>query len=539
VLRAIEDAAAPVAARLQLVQTLREQAEATSAALDLFFLNRMAELLKGLHAARMNLGELKELTERLTSPPLIPARFLGAVAGERPLAMVAVGNSRVILNIAPDVDLAGFKIGDEVMLNQKQSAVLSKSPFKMPAHGQTAVFQRKLEDGRAVVRAGDAESIVGLAAGTNTDLKMGDSVRWDPTAQLVLEEIPQDNNSEFRLSAVPDLALEMVGGQRRNLNQLISALTMVFTAPQTAARYNLGGVMRAILLHGPPGTGKTLMVKVAAAHLQRLLGKRCNILCVRPGQFLNEYVGVTERKIREAFRAMRETEGFNLMFLDEIETIGRTRGEKFGSGHSDRFLGSLLVELQGMDNGGAESCAVIAATNRLDMLDSALVSRMELQLAVGRPDQQAAREIFSIHLGNQIPYHTNGHSAHATRGKIIDRAVGLFYGNGSSPLCTVKFRDGTHRTIAAHELASGRLFEQVCRAACETAAYREIERGSTGLLVEDIEEAVLDTQEKLAASLTRHNIHQYVSDLKQDLEVMAVEPVVRHVARPHRYVTFE
>lgn len=534
-LMAIGEGAPSLAVKLQTVQQLRDQSKETSVGIDKFLFEQLIAQQEGLLAARSNIGELKNILELMTAPPLLPARFLGRLPGARPLVQVVLNNSRLILGVAPGVKLDDVRVGDEVVINKKENVVIGPSPFPPGAHGQTGYFQRMLSDGRMVLRGiGDGDTIIGVAtAAAGEQWRQGDLVRWDTASQLALEKVQQDTASEFRLEAIPDLPLESVGGQQANLQRLIAALMLTLTQPETARRYGLGG-MRAVLMHGPPGTGKTLMAKVAGAQLQRTLGRACHIMVVKPGGFENEFVGVTQRKIRECFAALRRAEGFGLLFLDEIESIARTRGGPVNH-HSDKFLAALLVELQGLASDGA-SCAVIAATNRLDMLDPALVSRMEVQLHVGRPDPRAARDIISIHMPRELPYHSNGHPGSVTREQIVDRCVAMFYNPQSSVLCTVKFRDGSQRVVTARDLVSGRCFEQTCRLARQAAAYREVNGGEPGLTVHDIEEAASEAIEKLASSLTRFNIHQHVCDLRQDMEVVAVEPIVKRVPRPYRYI---
>jgi SpoVK/Ycf46/Vps4 family AAA+-type ATPase len=320
------------------------------------------------------------------------------------------------------------------------------------------------------------------------------------------------------------------------MKKLISAMTLAATAPEIARRYGLAGMMRTILLFGPPGTGKTHMVRVAGSYLQRVTGRKCYLNVVRPGAWEDMYVGSTQKKIRQTFDLMRRQDGISLLFIDEIESIGRARGG-LGNIHGDQFLGAFLVELQGLEADSRSQVIVVAATNRPDMLDPALTSRMELQLPVLRPDAQAAREIFEIHLPESLPFHSNGHPGSVERERAIDRGVSLFYApNATGPLAVLKYRDGSQRNILPADLISGRAIEQACRFASQAAAFREVEGGEPGLTEQDIEEAVLDSHQKTVSSLTRHNIHQYLSDVRQDMEIVALEPVIRRVNKPHRFL---
>jgi SpoVK/Ycf46/Vps4 family AAA+-type ATPase len=228
-------------------------------------------------------------------------------------------------------------------------------------------------------------------------------------------------------------------------------------------------------------------------------------------------------------------DGFAVLFLDEIEAVGRIRGSAVGH-HSDKFLAALLAELDGFtDRGGV---AIIAATNRKDMVDPALLERLsDVEIHVSRPDMRGARAIFQIHLPESLPYSPNGASAEDTRLEIIETAVSRFYSpNAENELCILRFRDGKTRTVTARELASGRIFEQICRAARQAAFLRDVRGGEPGLRVADIENAVSHAMKRLASTLSLRNVHAYLSDLPQDVDVVSVEPVVRKVSRPHRYL---
>ncbi len=100
----------------------------------------------------------------------------------------------------------------------------------------------------------------------------------------------------------------------------------------------------------------------------------------------------------------------------------------------------------------------------------------------------------------------------------------------------IKFRDGKTRTVTAGELMSGRTIEQICRAARQAAFLREVRSRERGLRVEDIDGAVADVIQRLSTLLTPRNAHAYLFDLPQDIDVVAVEPVLRRVAHAHRYL---
>ncbi|MDQ2976160.1 MAG: hypothetical protein M3R69_12220 [Acidobacteriota bacterium] len=152
---------------------------------------------------------------------------------------------------------------------------------------------------------------------------------------------------------------------------------------------------------------------------------------------------------------------------------------------------------------------------------------------------KAAREIFSKYLSADVPYALDGHGSDkvATRQALIDSAVSRLYApNSENDLATITFRDGKRRTIRAADLISGASIAKIAQAAVERACAREIEMNQPGLQLSDALSAVAEEFESVARSLTPANCHQYVCDLPQDVDVVSVEPIVRKVARPHRYL---
>jgi proteasome-associated ATPase len=541
--------------RARLLSESRQCSRHISQQIDMALFDRIDGLRRGLVSARNQQEELRSVLNRLVAPPLFPAVYLGPTqlpapeesedADEETIAgaMVQHGSSRRHVPLAAGVDQESIQIGDEVLLNSDMSVVIGKSPLPSPPFGDMAVVDRVLEDNRLLVQSGPEQRVIGVAATVRGEpWSAGDPVRWDRNAALAYERLARDDGKEFLLQSVADTPLGHVGGLSQVRDELISVLTLALSAPDVAKRYGLGG-QRTILLVGPPGVGKTLLAKIAGAEIQRRLGRRCSILVVKPSAFEDPYVGVTQQKIRQCFQALRQAKGFGLLFLDEIESVGRARGSAGSVGfHNDKFLASLLAEIEGFESDGADGdapTALIAATNRIEMLDPALVERMQVQIRVPRPDLRAAREIFDIHLPPELSYNPNGDRAPQTRREIIERAISLLYSQNASALCTVRFRDNTQRVVYARELTSGRCIQQISRAAKQAAAYREVRGGAPGLRLGDIEDAAAGTIESLAATLSRTNIHQYVADLRQDLDVVAVEPIVRRVSRPHRFLSDE
>lgn len=528
-LLAVGDGAPTLEQKVELARLMRGRSPESASQLDRALLDQLMRMRTGLRAAEAAQQELRELLDRLAAPPWHPALFLGAVETHLgPRAMVLHGGARRLVALANDVDLDTLVVGEEVFLGTEGNVVAGRSPYGAPPYGETAFFERVTADGRCVLRWRDDEVVVD-AAGTLQvrDLANGDLVRWDRTAWMAFEKIDAAAGRRFLLDDVPTTGRDRVGGLEADLDAVLSALTATLVDPARALAYGLGG-RRSILMVGPPGCGKTLMARVAAAEVSRLSGQRCRFAVVKPAEWESPWVGETQQNIRNCFRALREaSDGFAVLFLDEIESIGRIRGAASNL-HGDKFLAALLAELDGFSD--RTGIAIVAATNRKDLVDPALLERLsDVEVAVSRPDMRAARAIFDIHLPATLPLRDD-------RTAIVDTAVSRLYSpNGDNELCTLRFRDSTLRTVAAREVASGRLFAQICRAACQAAFLRERRGGDAGLRVADMEHAVAQAIDRLATTLTPHNLRAHLADLPQDVDVVSVEPVVRRTSRTHRY----
>lgn len=156
----------------------------------------------------------------------------------------------------------------------------------------------------------------------------------------------------------------------------------------------LGGTIpRGVLLVGPPGTGKTLLAKAVAGEA------KVPFFTISGSDFVEMFVGVGASRVRDMFEQAKKAAPC-IIFIDEIDAVGRHRGAGLGGGHDEReqTLNQLLVEMDGF--GGSEGIIVMAATNRPDVLDPALLrpGRFDRQVTVGLPDIKGREEILNVHL---------------------------------------------------------------------------------------------------------------------------------------------
>jgi cell division protease FtsH len=154
-------------------------------------------------------------------------------------------------------------------------------------------------------------------------------------------------------------------------------------------------IPRGILLMGPPGTGKTLLAKAVAGEA------RVAFFSISGSEFIEMFVGVGASRVRDMFESARK-EAPSIIFIDEIDSVGRSRGTGLGGGHDEReqTLNQILGEMDGFDP--HEAVVVLAATNRPDVLDAALLrpGRFDRKITLDLPDKKARRAIIDIHSVN-------------------------------------------------------------------------------------------------------------------------------------------
>ena len=180
--------------------------------------------------------------------------------------------------------------------------------------------------------------------------------------------------------------------EKEELQELIDFLKNPKKFTKLGAR-----IPKGVLLVGPPGTGKTLLAKAVAGEAN------APFYFISGSDFVELYVGVGASRVRDMFKQAKQNAPC-LIFIDEIDAVGRQRGTGIGGGHDEReqTLNQLLTEMDGF--GANEGIIIIAATNRPDVLDPALLrpGRFDRQVTVALPEQKAREEILKVHARNKI-----------------------------------------------------------------------------------------------------------------------------------------
>ncbi len=228
-----------------------------------------------------------------------------------------------------------------------------------------------------------------------------------------------------------------------------------------------------VLLVGPPGTGKTLLAKAVAGEAG------VPFFSISGSDFVEMYVGVGASRVRDLFETARKSHA-SIVFIDEIDAVGRHRGAGLGGGHDEReqTLNQLLVEMDGF--GSNDSVIVIAATNRPDILDPALLrpGRFDRQITVSAPDIHGREEILKVHSRNKpfessvdlavVAKSTAGFTG-ADLANLLNEAALLAARRGKSLIGMEDIQDAFTKVIAGPQKKSMRIKESEKR----KTAYHE------------------------------------------------------------------
>lgn len=200
--------------------------------------------------------------------------------------------------------------------------------------------------------------------------------------------------SLMMVESVPDATYEMIGGLDEQLKAIREVIELPVLHPELFEALGIAEP-KGVLLYGPPGTGKTLLARAVAHHT------KCTFIRVSGSELVQKYIGEGSRMVRELFTMARE-HAPAIIFMDEVDSIGSTRigGSSNSGGDSEvqRTMLELLNQLDGFMS-GPSSIKILMATNRMDMLDPALLrpGRIDRKIEFPEPNEEARLQILKIH----------------------------------------------------------------------------------------------------------------------------------------------
>lgn len=231
-------------------------------------------------------------------------------------------------------------------------------------------------------------------------LEPGDLVGTNKDSYLILEKLPSEFDSRVKAMEVDEKPTEEysdIGGCDKQIQELIEAVVLPMTHKDMFDNIGIKPP-KGILLHGPPGTGKTLLARACAKHTDAIFLKLAG------PQLVQMFIGDGAKLVRDAFELAKEKckergKGGAIIFIDELDAIGTKRfgGEQSGDREVQRTMLELLSQLDGFSSN--DNIKVIAATNRPDVLDPALLrsGRLDRKIELPHPTEEARARIMQIH----------------------------------------------------------------------------------------------------------------------------------------------
>jgi proteasome-associated ATPase len=442
-----------------------------------------------LRESREHIAALRDEVDKLTRPPS-PYGVVATRNDDGTLDIHSMGR-KMRVEVDPTLEIDDIEPGDEVYLNDSSAVIGHRRSDPV---GEVATLQHLLDDGIRVVVTGrgDEERVCELAGSLRgTRLRLGDRVRIDPRASVVLEVLPRPEVDELLLEEIPDVGYDDIGGLGTQIEAIADAVELPFLHQELFAEHRLPAP-KGILLYGPPGCGKTLIAKAVANSLARKVaaqigeGKgRSYFINIKGPELLNKYVGETERQIRLIFQRAREKseEGWPvIVFFDEMDSMFRTRGTGISSDMESTIVPQLLAEIDGVE--GLRNVIVIGATNREDLIDPAILrpGRLDVKIKIERPDAQAAAEIFARYLTDEIPI-----ASGASVPDLIASTVDAMYADlPENRFLEVTYQNGDREELHFKDFASGAMIENIVRRAKKSAIKRVIAGGERGVALEDL-----------------------------------------------------
>lgn len=259
-----------------------------------------------------------------------------------------------------------------------------------------AVLLEVLEDGRAVVRSSTGPTLVVQVSGLIdiSKLKPGIHVALNQRGSAIVEVLPIAEDHYVKAMEVderPKLRFSDVGGLHEQIRELREVVEMPLKNPELFSRIGIEPP-KGVLLYGPPGCGKTLLAKAVAGEVN------ATFIRLAASELAQKFVGEGARIVREVFKLARR-KAPAIVFIDELDAIGAKRVDVGTSGEREihRTLSQLLVEIDGFDP--LDKVKVMAATNRIDIIDPALLrpGRFDRLIHVPAPDERGRYEIYRIH----------------------------------------------------------------------------------------------------------------------------------------------
>lgn len=430
-------------------------------------------LVQALNRAGKELAKAKAQLTQLAHPPMSFATMIRVDSCrtddqgvQHAAAEIVSGNRRLIVPVAANLPAARLEPGRTVLLNENMVLVEQRDNETV---GIVRTVKQVLDDGRLLVAdtGGNLTLVRRSYALAHTSFDPSDRVIVDGSCRIALEALPGENDADLVLEETPDVSFDDIGGLDEEIERIRDAVQLPFQHRALFERYNLNPP-KGVLLYGPPGNGKTLIAKAVAHALSQGDGNGGRsgqvgggvFLSVKGPELLNKFVGESERLIRLIFQRARERaeEGRPvIVFIDEMDSLLRTRGSGISSDVETTIVPQFLAELDGVER--LDNVMVIGASNRIDMIDPAVLrpGRLDVKIHVERPKSKQAQSIIRHYLTDELPLQEE-YDADTLAEMLVDD---IYDDSCRRSLCDVCDEHGQWRSLHLSDVISGAMLKNI------------------------------------------------------------------------------
>lgn len=512
-------------------------------------LDAMHERNHALAAALSKAGEqLTDARSRLNDlahPPTTYAVFVRVDSTridrgvQRATAEVIQGARRMIVVVSPQVKVDHLTPGQSVLLNDNLVLVRAASTT---ITGPVRRVRSVLGADRLLVDDSSGARAVVLRGGgiVRRDVAEGDDVLLDASGHYAVEVLPRYDANDLVLEEAPDVTFADIGGLDEQIERIRDAVEMPFLHRDLYERYGLKPP-QGVLLYGPPGNGKTLIAKAianalskgficddapagaadasSAPHASRDVPARDTprspgvFLSVKGPEILSKYVGEAERTMRSVFARARERAARGvpvIVFIDEIDSLLRTRGSGVSSDIETTIVPQFLTELDGIES--LDNVIVIGASNRVDMIDPAVLrpGRLDVKIRIDRPGPEQAVDILRRYITTDLPIDEN-----ETPDSLINAVVADVYEKSHRRhICAVYDSKGVRSDVYLGNLCSGAMLASIVNRAKMAALKHSIANGGESLITRDgllqaVQQEFAESYDAASQAYTSQNVQQW------------------------------
>ena len=483
---------------------------------------RIREKENKLGQTTATLEKVLKVLKAIKQLPNYYAHFIGFVDRENSVADILLGGQRKRVGVDPGIDVRALLLGVSVVVSGETSAVIGID-LNPEGAGSVVTLKKYLSDDVALIESqhGDKATVYISTGVDKQEATLNSKVLLNGNFIVGVVESAEDSvrqaTSRYMLAEVPDVSFDDIGGLDKELEMIRTEIEDSFEVPRLYDMYTIPKESH-VLLHGLPGNGKTMIAKaIAKSMLDKYKDKITphapgNFFAVRGPELENKWVGETERMLREvvdsAASLAKRSESPVFVFFDDCEAFLLRRGAGISSDVNMGHVTQLTTLLEGVKE--IRGVYFILATNRIDLIDPAVIRRMSLKIRIPEPNKDATVKIFRKLLLN-TPLRKDQDLEHVVN-VVVER---LYRDNKENNFMEIIFQDDTSKTVKIYQLVSGKIVSDIVNRAKKIAKNRDKNLAEsewpTGISAEDMLEALeIEFKSNEALPTTKETIQEWL-----------------------------